>query len=115
MADAGNIPPRSTRISARALAKAKAAADAIRRLGVGEVDAAGLQVLRVEVMLQRAARQQRVRCGARTRRGTACLRRTEPGRTRCRNHGGLSTGPTSPEGLRRVGEAARLRMISWWR
>lgn len=40
-------------------------------------------------------------CGARTRRGTACrapavLNIQTGRRTRCRRHGGLSTGPRSP-------------------
>ena len=40
------------------------------------------------------------RCGARTRLGRPCRRKgLENGR--CRNHGGLSTGPRTPEGRRR--------------
>jgi hypothetical protein len=31
---------------------------------------------------------------------------------RCRNHGGLSTGPKSPEGRRAIAEATRQRMHS---
>ena len=31
---------------------------------------------------------------------------------RCRNHGGLSTGPKSPEGRRSIAEATRQRMLS---
>jgi hypothetical protein len=38
------------------------------------------------------------RCGAQTRAGTSC-RSPAMGNGRCRMHGGLSTGPTSPEGL----------------
>ena len=40
------------------------------------------------------------RCGAKTRRNTKCL---GPAMTngRCRMHGGLSTGPRTPEGLER--------------
>jgi len=53
-------------------------------------------------------------CGARTRRGTACIMRVEPGRRRCRLHGGRSTGPKTQEGRRRVGEATKLRMLEWW-
>jgi hypothetical protein len=49
-------------------------------------------------------------CGARTRRGTRC--RCTPVRPggRCRFHGGLSVGPTTPEGRRQSAknlEAAR--------
>jgi hypothetical protein len=40
------------------------------------------------------------RCGARTRRGTACRAPAMPN-GRCRLHGGLSTGPRTPEGLER--------------
>jgi hypothetical protein len=47
-------------------------------------------------------------CGAQTRKGTPCM---APALTngRCRMHGGLSTGPTSIEGRRRIAEAARKR------
>ncbi len=31
---------------------------------------------------------------------------------RCRNHGGLSTGPKSPEGSKAIAEATRQRMLS---
>lgn len=41
------------------------------------------------------------RCGARTRRGTRCLAPAMRGRRRCRLHGGLSSGPRTPEGLER--------------
>jgi hypothetical protein len=46
------------------------------------------------------------RCGARTRCGGACR---QPAMTngRCRMHGGLSTGPRTPEGL------ARARRARW--
>ncbi|WP_430539508.1 HGGxSTG domain-containing protein [Lysobacter niastensis] len=37
-------------------------------------------------------------CGARTRAGTPCRTKPIPGRTRCRWHGGRSTGPKTPEG-----------------
>ena len=40
------------------------------------------------------------RCGARTRRGTAC-QAPAMRNGRCRMHGGLSTGPRTPEGLER--------------
>ena len=46
------------------------------------------------------------RCGARTRRGTACQCPALRGRRRCRLHGGRSTGPRTPEGLRRIRKAA---------
>src|SRR5262249_10836138 len=45
-------------------------------------------------------------CGARTRQGRACERPALKN-GRCRNHGGLSTGPTTPEGKARIAEAQR--------
>ena len=40
-------------------------------------------------------------CGARTRKGTPCKRKDIYRSGRCRLHGGLSTGPRTPEGKRR--------------
>ena len=48
------------------------------------------------------------RCGATTRRGTACQRPTNKKNGRCRLHGGASTGARTKEGLARV-SAANLR------
>jgi hypothetical protein len=47
----------------------------------------------------------RARCGARTRRGTECAALALPGRSRCRHHGGLSTGPRTPEGKAAIARA----------
>lgn len=47
-------------------------------------------------------RSSRPPCGARTGKGTPCQGGKIPGRKRCRWHGGLSTGPISPEGQRRA-------------
>jgi hypothetical protein len=55
-----------------------------------------------------AARDQRL-CGAKTRKGTPCVRRVVPGRNRCPNHGGLTTGPKTVEGKARIAAAARAR------
>ena len=44
------------------------------------------------------------RCGARNRAGTPC-QCPAMSNGRCRLHGGLSTGPTSPEGLARLAHA----------
>lgn len=41
------------------------------------------------------------RCLAKTRRGGQCRAPAVRGRRRCRLHGGLSTGPKTPEGLSR--------------
>ena len=51
----------------------------------------------------------RVICGAKTRKGTPCKAKSEPGKKRCRLHGGLSTGPKTEEGRRRIAEAQRKR------
>lgn len=48
-------------------------------------------------------------CGARTRKGGTCQARAMKGRTRCKNHGGMSTGPRTPEGKARIAAAARQR------
>jgi len=37
-------------------------------------------------------------CLAKTRSGAPCQKNPVAGRTRCRLHGGLSTGPKTPEG-----------------
>lgn len=41
-------------------------------------------------------------CGARTRKGTPCKQRNLERNGRCKFHGGLSTGPRTPEGKARV-------------
>ncbi|TDE35057.1 helix-turn-helix domain-containing protein [Antarcticimicrobium sediminis] len=53
------------------------------------------------------------RCGARTRKGTPCRAKALPGKTRCRFHGGLSTGPKTREGRDRIAEAQRRRWARW--
>ena len=42
------------------------------------------------------------RCGAKTRAGGACQNPTIKDRSRCKLHGGLSTGPRTPEGKART-------------
>lgn len=53
----------------------------------------------------------RARCGARARSrgGLPCRAPVVAGRTRCKLHGGKSTGPRTPEGQRRCAEASMLR------
>ena len=48
------------------------------------------------------------RCGAKTRRGTACQRPGNKRNGRCRLHGGASTGPRTEDGRARI-SAANLR------
>ena len=40
-------------------------------------------------------------CGAKTRAGTPCKQKAVYANGRCKFHGGLSTGPRTPEGKRR--------------
>jgi hypothetical protein len=58
---------------------------------------------------QRGRRRRRPLCGAKTRAGGSCQVRAEPGRARCRFHGGKSTGPKTDEGRTRIAEAQRRR------
>lgn len=51
----------------------------------------------------------RVICGAKTRSGAPCRAKSEPGRKRCRFHGGLSTGPKTVVGRKRISEAQKAR------
>jgi hypothetical protein len=58
--------------------------------------------------------RQKTFCSARTRKGTPCqckAIRTKRGAMRCKLHGGLSTGPTTPEGRQRISEAMRRRWL----
>ena len=52
------------------------------------------------------------RCGAKTRRGAACLRPANKKNGRCRLHGGASTGAKTQEGRARI-SAANLRPTPW--
>jgi len=52
------------------------------------------------------------RCGAKTRTGNPCQRKSFAN-GRCRNHGGLSSGPKSSEGRARIVDAQRRRWERW--
>ena len=45
------------------------------------------------------------RCGAKTRRGTACLRPANKRNGRCRLHGGASSGPRTEQGRAKIAAA----------
>lgn len=47
-------------------------------------------------------------CGARTRRGTNCMCKALAN-GKCKLHGGMSTGPRTPEGRARIAAAQRAR------
>jgi hypothetical protein len=57
----------------------------------------------------RRRRKDRPLCGAKTRAGGTCMVRVEFAKTRCRFHGGLSTGPKTEAGRARIAEAQRRR------
>lgn len=61
---------------------------------------------------QRAA-QRRIPCRAKTRKGTPCQMKSEPGRARCKFHGGKSTGAKTPEGRDRIRQAQLRRWAKW--
>ncbi|MFC0280568.1 HGGxSTG domain-containing protein [Falsigemmobacter intermedius] len=74
----------------------------------------------IELSLQRlkaqyavAADQRRVRCNAKTRKGTHCWCSSAPGKQRCKYHGGLSTGARTEEGRERIAQAQRRRWARW--
>ena len=54
--------------------------------------------------------QERVVCGAKTQAGHSCRGKSEPGKRRCKWHGGRSTGPRTSEGRARA--LANLRQFS---
>jgi hypothetical protein len=54
-------------------------------------------------------RKERPICGACNRQGKPCGVRVEPGKRRCRFHGGLSTGPKTTAGRAKIAEAQRRR------
>jgi len=73
-------------------------------------------VHRLQVLTQVYRGEWRIRrCGARTKQPDhhACRNIPEPGRTRCKWHGGMSTGPRTVEGRDRIAEAQRRRWAEW--
>jgi hypothetical protein len=71
----------------------------------GANDLAGLPIWTAAYLEKhrQLAKWMRVPCGARRRRdGLPCQAKSEPGKRRCRWHGGCSTGPRTPEGIARV-------------
>ena len=67
----------------------------------------------VLVGFEEQAHARPVICGARTRKGTECKAKPLPGKSRCRFHGGLSTGPKTTEGRERIAAAQRERWAEW--
>lgn len=54
-------------------------------------------------------RKARPLCGAKARTGNPCQMRVEPGKAKCRLHGGLSTGPKTAEGKASIAAATKAR------
>lgn len=57
----------------------------------------------------RIPKKRRPYCGARCRDGHACRARVLEGKTKCRTHGGLSTGPRTTAGRAAIAESNRRR------
>lgn len=85
------------------------------RKAAARAEAAAIAAMeqRRQVRLATANARRRVRCRARTRKGTPCRCKSEPGKARCKFHGGLSTGARTPEGRARIAEAQRRRWARW--
>lgn len=69
---------------------------------------------RLEALRAREANRlarRRVVCGAKTRKDAPCRNKSEPGKRRCKFHGGKSTGPRTAEGRARIAEAQRQRWM----
>ncbi len=71
----------------------------------------------ISQLLKRWARwehKHRPRCGAKTKKdGQPCRCKVIPGKNRCKWHGGLSTGPRTPEGKERARQAVIRRWERW--
>ncbi|EIE50371.1 HGGxSTG domain-containing protein [Salipiger aestuarii] len=82
--------------------------------GVSREDAVFIaKARRIELREAKVKAKRRVLCGATTRKGMPCRAKSGPGRRRCRFHGGLSTGPRTPEGKERIRQAMRDRWARW--
>ena len=57
---------------------------------------------KVHMLGHNPPKRERPRCGAKTRAGGTCKAPALPEKERCRMHGGLSTGPKTPEGKART-------------
>lgn len=77
-------------------------------------DALNLAMIQaVEAQIVLFAAKLCVRCGAQTRNNTACRMKSEPGKRRCKFHGGKSTGPRTANGKVRIAQAQRARWSKW--
>ena len=83
--------------------------------GFTEADTRRLEAELARMAKARAQRQatMRMRCNAKTRKGTPCRTLGEPGKRRCKFHGGLSTGPKTVEGRASISIAQKKRWAAW--
>ena len=72
----------------------------VDRLGKLRADAPGSEIL---------LKPSPALCGASTRAGGSCQAKALPGSTRCKLHGGMSTGPKSESGRKAISDAQRHR------
>lgn len=81
----------------------------------------GIRALENKLRTMRMERKHRSLCGAKTRKGTPCQAKVywpsdeDVPSKRCRMHGGLSTGPTTEEGRKRLAKSAKENMERVWR
>lgn len=88
-------------------------ADRLQAMREAEEAAIRAHMARIQAGIDAAAAKRRLRCGAKTRKGTPCRCKSEPGKRRCKFHGGMSTGAKTAEGRERIREAQRLRWARW--
>jgi len=67
------------------------------------------QLMQKDAQISQRDSVARIRCDAKTRKGTNCRNLSEAGRRRCKFHGGMSTGPRTVEGRQRIAVAQRKR------
>ncbi|AXI43508.1 hypothetical protein C1J02_17435 [Sulfitobacter sp. SK011] len=78
-----------------------------------EQSALDREVARLNEKAAIAAARYRQLCGSNTRKGNPCRNMSEPGRRRCKFHGGRSTGPKTPEGKARIADAQKARWAAY--
>lgn len=81
----------------------------------------GIKAMKYRIKVTRKERKQRPSCEAKTRKGTPCQAKVywpsewDAPAKRCRLHGGLSTGPTTAEGIERLAKSAKITMERVWK
>jgi len=65
-----------------------------------------------QTILEGAVMRQKLKCGAHARSTGQPCKAKALANGRCKNHGGMSTGPKTPEGRQAIAQATRQRMAS---